>query len=91
MEAALLFFAKFVQVALEAVSLSMVIRMLLPIFFDVENNRFFGLLTVFTEIFVAPVRALLVRFNIGQNSPVDWGFFATYLIIWIIQLFLPAI
>ncbi len=76
---------------LEVVSVCMIVRMLLPLFFDVDGNRFFGMITALTELFVAPVRALLIKFNIGQNSPVDWGFFATYLIIWILQLFLPTI
>ncbi len=91
MEETLFFIAKFVSVLLEVVSFAMIIRALMPIFIDVDGNRFYALTALITEPFVAPVRFLLEKFNIGQSSPIDWGFFATYLIIWLIQLFLPSI
>ncbi len=87
----LFFAAKFVQVALDAVSLCMILRMLMPLFIDAEGNRFFGILVLFTEFFVAPVRAVMIKLDIGQRSPIDWAFFATYLIIWLLELFLPPI
>ncbi len=91
METAFFFAAKLVSITLEVVSFAMIIRMLMPIFIDVEGNRFYGLCTIVTEPFIAPVRALLLKFDIGQNSPIDWGFFATYFIIWLLQTFLPTI
>jgi hypothetical protein len=44
-----------------------------------------------TEPFIIPVRALLFRLNIGQDSPIDWAFSLTYILIYIVQLFLPVI
>ena len=91
METAFLIGAQTVQTVLEAVSLAMVARMLLPIFVDAEGNRLYALTALITEPFVAPFRALLAKFNIGQSSPIDWGFFVAYFAIWLLCNFLPAI
>ena len=69
----------------------MMIRALLPIFVDVEESRVFLFVLVITEPFVIPVRFLLYKLNIGQDSPVDWSFFATYLILSVLTMFLPVI
>ena len=83
------FFARLVNATLSAVSLAMLIRMLIPIFTGSENGKFYIFLACITEPFIAPVRFLLVKFNILQNSPIDWSFTLTYLLIAIIQLLLP--
>ena len=49
------------------------------------------MLCIITEPFVMPVRAVMVHFNIGQDSPIDLAFTLTYIILTIVQLFLPAI
>ena len=69
----------------------MIIRMLLPFFFDAEENKIYALACCISEPFIAPVRFVMVKFNIGQDSPIDWSFFATYIIIWILGAFLPVI
>jgi len=33
----------------------------------------------------------MIMFNIGQDSPIDWSFSITYILIWLLQTFLPAI
>ncbi len=91
LEAVFFFLAKFVAAYLEVVSFAMVVKMLMPIFIDVDGNRIYGLANVITEPFVAPVRTILAKLDIGQNSPIDWGFFAAYFIIWFIQIILPEI
>lgn len=63
----------------------------MPLFIDVEESRFFLMLCIITEPFVMPVRAVMVHFNIGQDSPIDLAFTLTYIILTIVQLFLPAI
>ena len=83
--------AKTIQVVLDLVSFSMVIRMLLPIFFDAEGNKIYALSCVISEPFIAPVRFLMAKLNIGQGSPIDWSFFATYIILWVLSAFLPVI
>ena len=91
MEDILYFAAKCVQVMLNAVSWAMLLRMLLPIFVDPENNKIYIFTVCVTEPFVAPVRAIMVKLNIGQGTPLDWSFTVTYLIIWLLKLLLPAI
>lgn len=83
--------AKTISIALSVVSYAMIGRMLLPIFKNPADSKLYQFLFVITEPFVAPVRALFVRFNIGQNSPIDWSFTAAYFLLIIIQGFLPVI
>ena len=91
METALLILAKTVQVLLSVVSLAMIVRMLLPFFSNPEESRVYALTCYITEPFIIPVRYILAKLNIGQDSPFDWSFFVTYLIIWALEAFLPAV
>lgn len=83
--------AKTVQVALTVVYYAMLVRMLLPIFLDVEESRLYALLCLITEPFIIPVRYLFVKFNIAQDSPIDWSFSASCLILILVTSLLPAI
>lgn len=83
--------AKTVSIVLEVVSFAMIIRMLLPIFIDPTESRIYAITCFVTEPFIAPVRAVMVRLNIGQDSPIDWAFSITYIIIWLLSGLLPAI
>ena len=83
--------AKTVAIALEIASLGMLVRMILPFFVDPNESRLFAISFFVTEPFVIPVRAVMVRLNIGQDSPIDWAFSITYIIIWLISGLLPAI
>ena len=76
---------------LELVSIIMIARMLLPFLVDPMESRVYALSCLFTEPFIAPVRALMVKFNIGQDSPIDWAFSITYIIIWLLGNLLPSI
>jgi len=80
-----------VSLTLDVVSFGMIARMLLPFFVDPEESRVYAISCYLTEPFIAPVRAIMVRLNIGQDSPVDWAFSVTYLIIFLLGMFLPAI
>lgn len=91
MELILYLLAKSVQIFLDIMSFAMMIRVLLPIVADVENNPIFIFTVAITEPIIAPVRILMDKMGIGNNTPFDMGFMATYLIIFIIGLFLPAI
>ena len=82
--------ASLARILLEVLSFAMMIRVLLPIFFNPEGNRIYELTVMLTEPIVTPVRALLVKLNIGQGSPIDWSFFVTYLLISILGTILPA-
>ena len=83
--------AKTISMILGIVSIAMMIRALLPIFTDVSDNRLFLLACTISEPFVAPVRAIMVKLNIGQSSPIDWSFSIAYMIIILLRLFLPVI
>lgn len=83
--------AKTVSIVLEVVSFAMIIRMLLPIFIDPTESRIYAITCFVTEPFIAPVRAIMVRLNIGQDSPIDWAFSITYILIWLLSGLLPAI
>ncbi len=79
------------SLTLDVVSFGMIARMLLPFFVDPEESRVYAISCYLTEPFIAPVRAIMVRLNIGQDSPIDWAFSVTYLIIFLLGMFLPAI
>ncbi len=84
-------FAKTVQIIISVVSFAMLLRAVLPIFIDAEGSRVFALCCLISEPFIAPVRFVMVKLNIGQGSPIDWSFFVTYLLLWILESFLPVI
>jgi len=84
-------FAKTIALILQVVSISMLLRMILPFFLDVEESRIYALTCCISEPFVAPIRMIMVKLNIGQNSPIDWAFFVTYLVLWILKAILPTI
>jgi len=85
------FFASFVAVLLDAVSFAMFIRMLLSLLFDSEDSRISVFLACITEPFIIPIRYLMVKFNILQNSPIDWSFTVSYLVIVVLRFLLPVI
>jgi uncharacterized protein YggT (Ycf19 family) len=83
--------AKTVSVILGVVSFAMLVRMVLPWFVEPMNSRAYEISCYFTEPFIAPVRAVMVRLNIGQDSPIDWAFSITYILIWLLRNLLPTI
>lgn len=84
-------FARCISLLLHAVSLAMLLRIFLPFFTDPEESSLYMFLSVITEPFIAPVRFFMVKFNLLQDSPIDWSFTITYLLIGIIQAFLPVL
>ena len=91
METLFFIFAKSISITLGIVSLAMLVRVILQFFVDPMQSRIFALTLVITEPFIVPVRALMVKFNIAQDSPIDWAFSITYILIWMLRTFLPAI
>ena len=90
-ETVLIIFAKTVSVMLDAVYLAMLVRMILPFFVNPEDNRIYALAVLITEPVILPVRFLMVKLNIGQNSPIDWSFFVTAILLSVLGSILPAI
>lgn len=91
METVFYILAKSVRIALDLISISMMVRAFMPLLVDVEENGLYMMTLVITEPIVAPVRYIMGRFGIGTNTPIDMGFLATYLILIVIDLFLPII
>ena len=83
--------AKSVDILLGAVAFAMIVRMLLPLFTDAENNKLYIFCVYISEPFIVPFRFLLWKLNIGQNLPIDLSFTVAYMALVIIRLFLPVI
>lgn len=81
-------FARFVAVMLDAVSLAMLLRVILSLVGNMEGTKFHTFLLCITEPFIMPVRFLLAKFNILQNSMIDWSFTVTFLLLEAIRIFL---
>ena len=84
-------FARVVAVALDVVSLAMLLRVILTLFVSMHETRLMTFLLCITEPFIAPVRFLLNKFNLLQGTPIDWSFTVTYLIIAVLRTALPSI
>ena len=91
MEAVFQFFAIFISVLLDAVSLAMLARMIMSLIFHDESGKFSMFLICVTEPFIIPVRFILAKMNVLQNSPIDWSFTIAYLVLMLVRLFLPVI
>lgn len=76
---------------MEVVSFTMFIRMILSFFVDPMENKIYAITCCITEPFIAPVRGLMFMFNIGQDSPIDWAFTITHILILLLGMILPAI
>ena len=76
-----------VLVFLSALQTAMLIRAILS-WFVMGGGKFINFLYAITEPFIAPVRALFEKMNWLQNSPIDFSFLVTYLLISFLTLFL---
>lgn len=76
-------------VLLRVVYYAMLARVILS-FFGVEDSPLMALLAVITEPVAALFRFLLSLFGIGDQSPVDWGFFVAMFAVTFAQFMLPA-
>lgn len=90
METVIYVIAAIIAIVLDVCSLAMLVRALLPLFFDAEGSRVYLFVCLITEPFIIPVRFLLHKFNLLQNSPIDWSFTITYMLIALIRVLLPV-
>ena len=91
METTFYIIAKTVQICLGLASFSMMARMLLPLFVNPMDSRLYAISCYVSEPFVLPVRFVMAKLNIGQNTPIDVAFIVAYLIVWVLELILPVI
>ena len=83
---------RFVSITLDVLLWAMFFRVILGWFgADEQEGGLPFLLACLTEPIIAPVRALLSMFGIGEESPVDVGFFATSILLMMISTFLPQV
>lgn len=80
-----------VQLLVYFLQTAMFLRALLSWFVMDEENFFLRLLWAVTEPAIMPVRALLARFGVGEDSPVDIGFFVTMLALMVVGAILPTV
>lgn len=83
--------AAVIAITLDVASLAFLVRAVMPIFCDVENSRVYLFASLVTEPFIIPVRFLLVKFNLLQDTPMDWSFIISYLILSFVRMLLPII
>ena len=76
-----------VLVFLSAIQLAMLIRAVLS-WFLMGGGAFINFLYAITEPFIVPVRSLFEKLGWFQNSPIDFSFLATYILLSVITIFL---
>ena len=77
----------FVLIFLSVVQLAMLLRAILS-WFVMGGGTFTNFLYAITEPFIVPVRTLFEKMNWLQNSPIDFSFMVTYLLISLLTVFL---
>ena len=76
---------------LTALQFAMIIRAVLCWFVPGGDNPVMNFLISVTEPVIFPVRALLDRFESLRRFPIDISFFVTFILLSIIQSFLPYV
>ena len=74
-----------------ATDFAMLLRVLLQFFVDVTTNKLYAFCVMLTEPIIFPFRLLFAKLHIGEGLPIDIPFFAGYLALTLITLFLPVI
>lgn len=85
------FIAIFVSVLIDAVMLLMLVRMIVSLFAPDGGGRLGAFLVCTTEPFIVPVRFVLAKFNLLQDSPIDWSFTIAYFVLMMVDTMLPVI
>lgn len=80
----------FITYAIDLISIAMCIRAVISWFYD-GDGWFVRLLYYITEPVIMPVRLLLVKMNWLQNTPLDFSYLLTYLVLFIIQVLLNTL
>ncbi|MBQ9922713.1 MAG: YggT family protein [Clostridia bacterium] len=81
---------KTADLLLWAMSFLMFIRMIMSWIPMDDDNPVSDFVYGATEIIISPVRAVMVHFNIMQDTPLDMSFMVTALLLIIIRMFLPS-
>ena len=68
----------------------MLMRVIFSLIDNTGESKISMFLACVTEPFIIPVRFLLVKFNLLQNSPIDWSFTISYFLLVLIRMMLPG-
>ena len=85
------FIATVISILLDLVMTTMMIRVLLSFFIDGEGNSFFAFIFFVTEIFVTPVRFILAKLHLFEDTPIDIAFTLAYILLALTRMMLPVI
>ncbi len=91
METIAIILSRTVLLALGAVQLAMLLRMILSLVGFDEEGGLGAFLLLLTEPVILPMRILLSRFRALEGLPIDLSFMATYLLISFLSYSLPII
>lgn len=80
-----------VRCLIVALEFAMFLRALLSWFMPGNDNAVTEFLYTVTEPVIMPVRTVLERFEAIRNLPIDISFFATYLLLILVQYLLPSV
>ena len=75
---------QFISYAIEIITLAMLIRAVISWFYD-GDGAFVRLLYFITEPIIMPIRLLLVKMNWLQQSPLDFAYLLTYVVLFLIR------
>ena len=91
METIVLILCKAIAILLDFVSLAMIARMFLPLFGVSEDSKICMFTALITEPFIVPVRFIMVKLNLLQDSPLDWSFTLAYIVLMFVRMMLPVV
>ena len=91
MQYALFVICRLVTLLIDVLLTAMMLRVILQWPAPEAEGRVSRLVGAMTEPVIIPVRALLSLFGIGEDSPMDIGFYVTSLLLVALRIFLPQV
>ena len=78
---------QFISIFIDVITWAMCIRAVISWFYD-GDGAFIRMLYFITEPVIMPVRLLLAKMNWLQQTPIDFSFILTYVVLFVIQIML---
>ena len=78
---------QFISIFIDVITWAMCIRAVISWFYD-GDGAFIRMLYFITEPVIMPVRLLLAKMNWLQQTPIDFSFILTYVVLFAIQIML---
>ena len=87
MSGAIYILVQFISIFIDVITWAMCIRAVISWFYD-GDGAFIRMLYFITEPVIMPVRLLLAKMNWLQQTPIDFSFILTYVVLFVIQIML---